>query len=108
PLNPVAARLAMLSDPNFVGQGANLPNAQASWQLAPRSQTPSWWVQRLLGCSDPEWLPCLGFLLLPAVLCAVLGLPQRVSFFAGMAVYLAVLKWLGWIVCPRSPSPAPA
>src|SRR5262245_31951062 len=45
---------------------------------------------------DPEWLPCLGFLLLPALLAAAVGSLQRASFFLGIAVYLATLKWLGW------------
>src|SRR5262245_58935262 len=50
---------------------------------------------------DPEWLPCLGFLLLPALLAGALGQFQRASFFLGIAVYLAALKWLGWAVFGR-------
>jgi hypothetical protein len=54
---------------------------------------------------DPEWPLCVGFLLLPALVMLALGQLQRASFFAGMAVYLGVLKWVGWAVltrkCPR-------
>jgi hypothetical protein len=60
---------------------------------------------RLAGWADPEWLPFAAFLLAPALALFALGQPQRASFFAGLAVYLAVLKWLGWVVlsrcCPR-------
>jgi hypothetical protein len=51
--------------------------------------------------SDPEWLLFLAALLLPAAVLGAAGQAQRASFFAGLAVYLGVLKWLGWAVLTR-------
>jgi hypothetical protein len=55
----------------------------------------------LLGWCDPEWLPGLAFLLLPAAFCAAAGAWRRASFFAGAAAYIAVLRWLGWAFLNR-------
>jgi hypothetical protein len=51
--------------------------------------------------TDPEWLLVFGVLLVPAAVALVLGGVQRASFFLGVAVYVAVLKWLGWVVFGR-------
>lgn len=50
---------------------------------------------------DPEWLPFLGVALVPAAVCAAGGDALRASFFLGAAIYLAVLKYLGWLVLSR-------
>src|SRR5262249_22183474 len=57
--------------------------------------------------SDPEWLPFVLPLCLPALFCLVFGEFQRASFFGGMALSLGVLKWLGWLVLTRRFALAP-
>ncbi len=57
--------------------------------------------------SDPELLLFVGFLLAPAAGFWVLGQPRRASFFAGAAVYLGTLKWLGWLLFSRHVALAP-
>lgn len=58
-------------------------------------------VRVLQALHDPELLPCLAFLLLPAALMTLRGDTIRASFFAGAACYLACLKWLGWVCVTR-------
>src|SRR5262249_26106113 len=53
---------------------------------------------------DPEWLLFTGVLLSPALLLSFWRQAQPASFFAGLALYVAVLKWLGWLVLPRAQS----
>jgi hypothetical protein len=59
---------------------------------------------RLAAWCDPEWLWFLGFGLLPAGLCGLLGQPQKASFFFGTAAFAAALKWLGWVALGRGPA----
>jgi hypothetical protein len=47
---------------------------------------------------DPEWLPFMAFGLGPAALCLMLYEPRKAAFFAGAAIYLGTLKWLGHAV----------
>jgi hypothetical protein len=58
---------------------------------------------RLAAWCDPEWLWFLGFGLLPALLCRLIGEPQKASFFFGTAIFAASLKWLGWLALGRGP-----
>src|SRR5581483_2467320 len=80
---------------------------QAHWPvLTPGSHAarPSWWEcirQAIAKGYDPELLPSLGFFLLPAIAFAVQGDLLRAGFFAHTAIYLVVLKWLGWAVLGR-------
>lgn len=68
----------------------------------PANHHPPAYAWRLAGSfADPEWLLFVGVLLLPALLFLPRGDWQRVSFFAGAAIYLGVLKWLGWLVFTR-------
>jgi len=55
----------------------------------------------LLAVTDPEWPLFLAVLLAPAALALALGDGQKASFFFGVAAYVAVLKWLGWLVFGR-------
>jgi hypothetical protein len=57
--------------------------------------------RRLLALADPEWPLCLAVLLAPAALALALGDGRKAWFFCGAAVYVAVLKWLGWAVFGR-------
>lgn len=50
---------------------------------------------------DPEWLPFILPLCVPSLFCLLFGQFQRAGFFAGLALYLGVLKWLGWLVLTR-------
>jgi hypothetical protein len=59
---------------------------------------------RLQSAVDPEWLSFVGVLLVPALAGLVCGESQRASFFFGAAVYLGLLKWLGWLVLTRNSS----
>jgi hypothetical protein len=56
---------------------------------------------RLVRWCDPEWLPGLAFLLTPALFCIALHDQQRASFFTGAAIYLSVMRWLGWALVTR-------
>ncbi len=51
--------------------------------------------------ADPEWLVFLGVLTTPALLAWARGDGLRASFFLGAAAYVAVLKWLGWLLFTR-------
>jgi hypothetical protein len=55
---------------------------------------------------DPQWLPFMAFAFGPAALCLALGEWQKAKFFGGAAIYLGVLKWLGWVVLGRRRFPA--
>jgi len=59
------------------------------------------WAMWVFTLADPEWLVFLVVLLLPALVALVLGSSIKVSFFLGAAVYVAVLRWLGWAVFGR-------
>ncbi len=50
---------------------------------------------------DPEWVLFFAVLLLPALLFVLLRDPLKARFFAGAAIYIAVLKWIGWAVLGR-------
>jgi hypothetical protein len=50
---------------------------------------------------DPDWLLFLSILLLPAVAGWSTGASRKAGFFLGAAIYVAVLKWLGWAVLGR-------
>jgi hypothetical protein len=58
-------------------------------------------AELLLALADPEWPLCLVVLLAPAGLTLALGQAEKASFFLGTAIYIAVLKWLGWTVFGR-------
>ncbi len=47
---------------------------------------------------DPDWWSFVAVLLVPAAGCLALGGLQQASFFAGTAIYLGTLKWLGRVV----------
>lgn len=83
-----------------------LPTLPHLSPLAPRRLLPA--AHFLLGCADLEWPLFVGFLLTPALLFGLLGDWQKVSFFSGTAVYLGVLKWLGWLVFTRHGTRGPA
>jgi hypothetical protein len=55
----------------------------------------------LLALADPEWPLVLAGLLAPAACALALGQAHKAPFFLGAAVYVAVLKWLGWLVFGR-------
>ena len=68
-------------------------------------------ASKLLAFADPLWFEFMGVLLLPAaynLVCSFVG-PENTrpvrfdqfTFFAGMAVYLGVLKWIGWNMLTR-------
>jgi hypothetical protein len=48
----------------------------------------------------------MAFAFGPAALCLALGEWQSAQFFGGAAIYLGVLKWLGWLVLGRRRSHA--
>lgn len=75
--------------------------APAPPRLAPAPAPPR--LGRLARGSDPGWVVFVGLLLLPVLLCQALGEPLKARFFLGLAIYLGVLKWLGWLVLPRVP-----
>jgi hypothetical protein len=62
----------------------------------------------VLAWADPEWLPLLTVLLLPAAACAALGDGRKAGFFLGTAVYVTSLKWLGWALLGRRSAVRPA
>jgi hypothetical protein len=64
----------------------------------PTSRPWIWWLN---ASCDPEWPLFMVFFLTPALGFWLLGSPNRASFFAGTAVYLGVLKWVGWLVFSR-------
>ncbi len=50
---------------------------------------------------DPEWLLFMAFALSPALFCLLQGELRKAQFFAATALYLGVLKWLGWLLFTR-------
>jgi hypothetical protein len=50
---------------------------------------------------DPDWLWFVGVMLLPAGAALLFGFTRSASFFAGLAIYAGVMKWLGWLVLGR-------
>lgn len=58
--------------------------------------------------ADPEWGVFVGFMLVPALGFLIFGDFRRAEFFAGTAIYLGVLKWLGWLLFTRSSTRFPS
>jgi hypothetical protein len=57
---------------------------------------------------DPEFVPFVLIMLVPAAIHAGLGYDRSAVFFAGAALYLAFLKWLGWLAVTRGWRPTAA
>jgi hypothetical protein len=83
---PIDAMAANAAEANRVAVGVS--SIPSPWEIVNR------WC-------DPQWLPFMAFAFGPAALCLALGEWQKAKFFGGAAIYLGVLKWLGWVVLGR-------
>jgi hypothetical protein len=88
---------SLISTPGGPAPAVAAPRPGGVLLASPDTDRLAWLSRRC----DPEWPLFVGFLLLPALTFLIFGQLLKAEFFGGMAIYLAALKWLGWLVLSR-------